>query len=235
MTSTGENQSLAAARRLAHVAPLATLAEKVSPGHTALVVIDMQNDFCGTDGFVAKGGRDVSLVQEMAKRLPVLVDQARAASIPVIFVRCVYSTDDNRFLSDVWLEQAARRQGDGYTVAPVCQEGTAGGAYFGVAPAPGDIVVNKHRYSAFQGTDLELILRTHGVRTVVLTGVSTHVCVETSAREAFVRDFYTVVVGDGTAAYSVAEHETALKLIDRFFGEVVSIDQLCALWPKSSP
>ena len=200
--------------------------------HTALIVVDMQNDFCASDGFVANGGRDVSHVQEMAKRLPELIELARQAGVLVVFVRCAYSTDDNRYLSDVWLEQAARRQGSGYTLAPVCQEGTRGGEYYGdVRPVEGDIIVTKHRYSAFHGTDLEVILRSHGVRTVVLTGVSTHVCVETTAREAFVRDYYTVVVADGSAAYLQQEHETALKLIDRFFGEITTIDHLRRLWP----
>jgi len=168
----------------------------------------------------------------MAKRLPELIDHARRAGVLVVFVRCSYSTDDNRFLSDVWLEQAARRQGQGYTLAPVCQDGTFGGEYYGdIRPADGDIVVTKHRYSIFHGTDLDIILRSHGIRTVVLTGVSTHVCVETAAREAFVRDYYTVLVGDGSAAYSQQEHETALKLVDRFFGEVVSMDDIRPLWP----
>jgi ureidoacrylate peracid hydrolase len=224
--------SLSAARRISHVAPLTTLGEKVHPSHAALIVVDMQNDFCASDGFVAKGGRDVSQVQEMAKRLPDLIESARRAGVLVVFVRCAYSTDDNRYLSDVWLEQAARRQGGGYTLAPVCREGSPGCDYYGgVRPAADDIVVIKHRYSAFHGTDLEMILRSHGVRTVVLTGVSTHVCVETTAREAFVRDYYTVVVADGSAAYSQQEHETALNLIDRFFGEITTIDRLREFWP----
>lgn len=232
MTDDTETPSLSAARRIAHIAPLTTLSEKVRASHTALIVIDMQNDFCASDGFVAKGGRDVSHVQQMAKRLPALIEHARGAGVLVVFVRCAYSTDDNCYLSDVWLEQAARRQGGGYTLTPVCQDGTSGGEYYGgIRPAAGDIVVTKHRYSTFHGTDLDMILRSHGVRTVVLTGVSTHVCVETAAREAFVRDYYTVVVGDGSAAYSQQEHETALKLVDRFFGEVTSIDDIRPLWP----
>jgi ureidoacrylate peracid hydrolase len=232
MADDTETPSLSAARRIAHVAPLTTLLEKVHASHTALIIVDMQNDFCASDGSVANGGRDVSHVQEMAKRLPELIELARQAGVLVVFVRCAYSTDDNRYLSDVWLEQAARRQGSGYTLAPVCQEGTRGGDYYGdVRPAAGDMIVTKHRYSAFHGTDLEVILRSHGVRTVVLTGVSTHVCVETTAREAFVRDYYTVVVADGSAAYSQQEHETALKLIDRFFGEITTIDHLRPLWP----
>jgi ureidoacrylate peracid hydrolase len=232
MTDDTAASSLSAARRLAHVVPLTTLSDKIRPSHAALIVIDMQNDFCASDGFVAKGGRDVSHVQQMAKRLPALIEHARRAGVLVVFVRCAYSTDDNRYLSDVWLEQAARRQGGGYTLAPVCQDGTAGGEYYGdVRPIAGDIVVTKHRYSAFHGTDLDMILRAHGVRTVVLTGVSTHVCVETAAREAFVRDYYTVLVSDGSAAYSPEEHEIALKIVDRFFGEVTSIDEILPLWP----
>ena len=223
---------MAAARRIAHTPPLTCLADKIRPSHTALILIDVQNDFCASDGFVAKGGRDVSLVQEMTERLPELLDRARAAGVMVVFVRCSYSSDDNRYLSDVWLEQAARRQGGGYTLSPVCHDGTKGAEFYGdIAPAPGDVVIVKHRYSAFHGTELDVVLRSHGVRTVVLTGVSTHVCVETTAREAFVRDYYTVVVSDCSAAYSEQEHETALKLIDRFFGEVTSLDEICRLWP----
>jgi len=233
MTDEIRTQSLKAAARMAHVAPLTTLSEKVSAHHTALIVIDMQNDFCASDGFVAKGGRDVSLVEAMARRLPALIASARDAGVLVVFVRCSYSTDDNRYLSDVWLEQAARRQGGGYTLYPVCQDGTWGGDYYGdVRPTADDVVVTKHRYSAFNGTDLDMILRGHGIRTVVLTGVSTHVCVDTAAREAFVRDYYTVLVADGTAAYSQQEHETALKVLDRFFGEVTTIDGLRGLWPR---
>jgi ureidoacrylate peracid hydrolase len=229
-----ERSSLHAARSLAHVTPLTTLAEKVRPAHTALIVVDMQNDFCATDGFVAKGGRDVSLVQNMAKHLPGFLDHARRAGVLVVFVRCDYSAPQNRYLSDVWLEQAARRQGGGYTLSPVCRSGERGAEYYVVRPNDTDIVITKHRYDAFHGTDLDLILRSHGVRTVVLTGVSTHVCVETTARTAFVRDYYTVVVADGCAAYSVQEHETSLKVIDRFFGEVAGTDAIRPHWPAAA-
>jgi ureidoacrylate peracid hydrolase len=152
----------------------------------------------------------------------------------VVLVHCDYSTPQNRYLSDVWLEQAARRQGGGYTLSPVCQSGQRGAEYYGVRPEDTDIVVTKHRYDAFHGTDLDLILRSKGVRTVVLTGVSTHVCVETTARTAFVRDYYTVVVADGCAAYSVQEHEASLKVIDRFFAEVAVMDAIRPHWPAAA-
>jgi hypothetical protein len=88
--------NLAAAARLAHITPLSSLREKVDPGHAALIVIDMQNDFCAHGGLVDKGGRDVSAVQDMARHLPALIDSARKAGALVIFVRSVYTTDDNR-------------------------------------------------------------------------------------------------------------------------------------------
>lgn len=231
MTANPESEALQAARRLSNTALLGSLNDKIDPAHAALLVIDMQNDFCAEQGFVCLGGRDVSGVLDMAKNLPSLIAAARDSGVMVVFIRSVYSTADSRFMSDVWLEQAARRQGGGYTLSPVCGEGKWGGDYFGdCRPQTGDVVITKHRYNAFHGTDLDLILRSNGIRTVVVTGVSTHVCVETTARDAFIRDFYTVVVGDGTAAYSAAEHETALKLIDRFFGEVTTIKHLKSRW-----
>lgn len=230
-----EESTYDVAARIAHRRPLATLPDKVSPGHTALVVIDMQNDFCADGGLVAKGGRDVTAAQEMATRLPALIAAARGAGVLVVFVRNVYTTEGNFYLSDVWLEQAARRQGDGYTRVPVCRDGSWEGDFYGdVRPAPGDPIVTKHRYSAFYNTDLDTILRANGVRTVALTGVSTNVCVETTAREAFVRDYYVVLVGDGTAAYSGDEHDKTLKDIDRFFGEVTTIAALTAIWAQRS-
>jgi ureidoacrylate peracid hydrolase len=224
-------ENIAAATRRAHVPMLGSLVEKVDPRHTALLVIDMQNDFCADDGFVARAGRDVSAAQALAARLPTLIGTARDGGVRVVFVRSLYSTPLNNFLSDVWLEQAARKQGGGYTRAPVCGEGPGGGDYYGdLRPSPGDIVVTKHRYNAFHGTDLEMILRANGIRTVVVTGVTTNVCVESTARDSFMRDYYTVIVGDGTAAYTSEEHQTALKTFDRYFGEVASIDGLVGLW-----
>jgi ureidoacrylate peracid hydrolase len=228
-----EKDYLHIATRIAHVQPLSGLEQKVRPQHAALLVIDMQNDFCASEGLVAKSGRDVSAAQEMATRLPDLIAAARAAGVLVVFVRNVYSSDKNFYLSDVWLEQAARKQGGGYTSIPVCAAGSWEGDFYGaVRPEPGDPVVTKHRYSAFYNTDLDTILRSHGVRTIVATGVSTNVCVETTVREAFIRDYYVVLVANGTAAYTQEEHDKTLKDIDRFFGEITTIADLKSIWVK---
>lgn len=226
-----DGEARRAAERLSRVPPLWSLTEKLAPAHTALVIVDVQNDFCSPDGMMSAEGMDVSSAVTTAERLEGFIASARRAGALVVFVRSVLSSEDNRYLSDVILEQATRRRAGSYTLRPVCVEGTFGGDYYGnVRPAPGDPVVTKHRYSAFLRTDLETILRTAGVRTVVLAGVATNVCVETTARDAFMRDFYVVLCADGTAAYSHAEHEATLITIDRFFGQVASITEITTVW-----
>jgi ureidoacrylate peracid hydrolase len=215
--------------------PLTTLEEKVRPERAALIVIDVQNDFCADGGMMDHEGADLSLVKAMAVRLPPLLEAARAAGVFVVFVRNVYSTRDNWYLSEVWLEQAARRRGESYTRRPVCEAGEWNGDFYGdVRPLPGEPIVTKHRFDAFLNTDLETILRAHRIETLVLTGVATNVCVETTARAGFVRDYYIVLAADGTGTYSDEEQEAALKTIDRYFGEVVGVDDLVALWKGAS-
>jgi ureidoacrylate peracid hydrolase len=219
------------AGRIAHVEPLVGLDKKVTPAHTALIVIDMQNDFIAPGGLVGRSGRDVSAAQKLAERLPDFIAAARHAGVLVVFVRNVYSTDHNYFLSDSWLEQAARKQLGGYTRFPVCAEGSWEGDYYGdVRPQPGDPVVTKHRYNAFHNSDLDTILHANAIRTVVMTGVATDVCVGTTAREAFMRDYYAVMVDDGTATFSPEDHAATLRNFDRYFGQVSTIAEIRAIW-----
>jgi ureidoacrylate peracid hydrolase len=220
-----------AAAALAHVEPLTTLAAKADPRHTALVVVDVQNDFCAEGGMMDNEGLDLAAVQTMARRLPELISAARAAGALVVFVRNIYSTDGNAYLSDVWLEQAQRARAGSYTTRAVCAPQSWEGDFFGdVRPEPTDPIVTKHRFSAFHNTDLDTILRAHGIRTLVMTGVASNVCVETTAREGFVRDYYIVFTSDGTAAYVDADHQATLRVIDRFFGQVVPVADVLAVW-----
>ena len=232
---TEPDRSYARAAGLAHVGMLTTLEEKVAPVHTAVLVIDMQNDFCAEGGMMQREGLDLSAVQAMAGRLPPFLDAARAAGALVVFVRNVYSTDTNHYLSDAWLEQASRRRRGSYTQYPVCAAGSWEGDYYGaVRPAENDPVITKHRYSAFHNTDLDTVLHARGVRTLVLTGVAANVCVETTAREAFVRDYYVVFPADGSACYSAEDQEATLRNIDRYFGEVVELAAIRAAWPATA-
>lgn len=223
------------AARLSRVRPLVTLEEKVAPAHTAVLVIDMQNDFCSPDGHIAKSGRDISASHHVASKLPDMLATARQAGALVVFVRNIYSTEHNHYLSDVWLDHAAQKRDGGGTRTPFCAAGSWGAEFYGnLRPESGDALVTKHRYSAFHNTDLETILRANGIRTIVLTGAVTNVCIETTAREGYVRDYYVVLVEDGTAAYSVEDQSATMKNVRRYFGSVAPVVDLETIW-KNPP
>lgn len=224
-----------AARAIAHVEPLLKFEEKIHPRHTALLVIDMQNDFCAEGGLATREGFDATPVRDMAARLPDFCAAARKAGVLVVFVRNLYSTESNFYLSDAWLEQAARVRKGSYTLDPVCAAGHWGSEFYGnIRPESGDVVVTKHRFNAFHNTDLETILRSNGIRTLVFSGCLTNVCVETTARDAFMRDYYVVVTADGTSAYLESDHKGSLFNIERFFGQVVGIGDVCESWERAA-
>jgi len=209
---------------------LRTLGEKVTPAHSAVLIVDLQNDFCAEGGAMHAEGRDLTLVQAMVPRLARFLDAARAARVPCVWIRNVYNSEPNWYLSEVWLEQAARRRRGLYVERPVCESGAWNGDFYGVKPGSDEVIVTKHRYGAFEGSDLDLVLRSRGIRSVIMTGVATNVCVETTAREAFLRDYYVVFTSDCTATYSQAEHEATVVNIDQFFGQVVSSNDVIACW-----
>jgi ureidoacrylate peracid hydrolase len=128
------------------------------------------------------------------------------------------------------LEHCARARGGCYTDYPVCEKNEWNGAFYKLKPQPGDVIVNKHRYNAFYQTDLDLILRAKGIRTLIMTGVATNVCVETTAREGFMRDYYIVFLRDCTATMSEELHNSALKNISLFFGDVVGFEDVIKCW-----
>ena len=209
---------------------LRTLTEKVDPRHCATLIVDVQNDFCAEGGAMHREGRDVKLVQKMVPRLAELVEGARAAKVKCVWIRNVYNTGSNWYLSEVWLEHAQRRRNGAYVSIPVCEPDAWNGAFYEIAPLADEVIVTKHRYGAFEGGDLDLVLRSQNIRTVVMTGVATNVCVETTARQAFLRDYYVVFASDCTATYSQIDHDATLRNIDAFFGQVASAAEIEACW-----
>lgn len=213
---------------------LRTLAEKVRPEHTALLIVDVQNDFCAEGGAIHREGRDVSMAAACVPRIETLLEAARAAGVMPVWIRNVYNTGPNWYLSEVWLEQATRKRKGSYTERPVCEPNAWNGDFFMIRPKPEEVIVTKHRYGAFECTDLDLVLRSHGIRTVIMTGVATNVCVETTARQAFLKDYYVVFTSDCTATFSKEQHEAALVNIEQFFGQVVTSAEVMASWPKAA-
>ncbi len=213
---------------------LDTLAKKVDPKNAALLVVDVQNDFAAEGGMMDREGNDLTMSQSMVPYLEKFIDAAREAEVPVIFIRNVYNTDSNWYLSDVWLEQAARVRQGSYVIHSVCAPDSWEGDFYKVRPAEKDVIVTKHRFSAFQDTDLDLILRSRDIRTLIMTGIATNVCVESTARDGFFRDYYIVFTSDCTATFSKEDHEGTLNNIRRFFGEVVTADEVASCWKAVS-
>jgi ureidoacrylate peracid hydrolase len=212
---------------------LITFDEKVDPAHTAVLVVDMQHDFCSRGGAYdqANPGLDLSPIDEMVPHLERFLEQARSAQVPIIYVQAIYNAEDDRYLSPVWLEHAKRRRHGMYTTIPVCKEGEWGAEIITpLAPREGELVLTKHRYSAFIDTQLAAYLRNLGVTTVLVTGVGTNGCVESTARDAMMLDHYVVVVEDCVGTYWRELHDAALKSLALLFGEVRTSSDIVATW-----
>lgn len=213
------------AQRLASKIPK-TLAERVNPEQTAVIVIDVQNDVCHSDGIQTKRGVDTTQAQEMVPRLLKFLEQARKYGPLIIHVRTLYTEWS---ISPVWLEGRMKFPEH---LRFICVEGTWGAEFYQVSPQAGECIVTKYRYSAFQGTDLELILRSRGIRTLIVTGVATPVCVESTARDGFMKDFFIVVAKDCVAARSVEENNTALSILGKHFGTIATSGEIVSAWAK---
>jgi nicotinamidase-related amidase len=201
--------------------------ERHIPGRAALVVIDVQNDFCAADGSLPRHyGFDLEFVDAMVPRLQRLIDAARAVGMPVVFVRTVHDESND---SPAWLGRLG--DGDGSERAGVtCRTGTWGAEFFGVAPQPGDHVITKHRFSAFVGTNLAITLTSLGIRSLLFTGVATEVCVESSLRDGLFHEFYVTLVEDCAGTYAKAAHDASVSVVRKHFGLVTTSQELIDSW-----
>jgi ureidoacrylate peracid hydrolase len=202
---------------------MTTLEEKVNPEHAAVLVIDIQNDFCHEDGYLHKLGLDISATQAMVPRLVGFIDEARKANVKIIFVQGIYN---NRYLSGPFVEKDRKHGLNNER----CLEGSWGADFYKVTPRPNESVIRKHRYSPFVGTELDRILQEAGIKSLILTGVTTNVCVESTARDGFMRDYYIVFLSDCTATFSQDVHETTLGNITRHFGTVATSPEAIRVW-----
>lgn len=192
--------------------------ERVDPRHTALVVVDAQHDFGHREGALGQLGADMSMAEEMLPRLVELIDEARGAEVPVIFTRYVARP---AIYSDVWFEKHPPN---------ICGDETGAGYLPGVGPVDDEPEVIKDRYSSFQNSDLDLLLRACGARTLLFTGIATNVCVETAVREAVCRDYAPVLIHDCCASPSQAEHDAAVNNVERYFGWVAEARAVIDAW-----
>jgi ureidoacrylate peracid hydrolase len=212
---------------LTRTPPLST---RVRPDRSALLVIDMQNDFVHPDGVTAvwmrrrleTAGLEVpegpTLTERMVPALQELVAEARAIGVPVVWVRMELddSTRDRFMTAEGWHP---------------CEPGSWGAEWYaGLGPVEGETVVVKRRHSAFFGTDLATQLRDLGVENVLVAGTATMGCVESTVRDAYAHDFWAVVLSDCSGQMDEQAHRIAVERMDRVFAMAAESPQVTAAW-----
>ena len=208
---------------------LRTLAERIDPAHTAIVVVDMQNDFCAEGGYVhrTKGG-DMSGNPALAKRIMSLVDAGRAAGTTIVWIQANY---EPRYLSGQMLLKREERQIN----QVCCAGGSWGWEYFEVKPRDGEIEIEKHSFSGFFGTELDRLLRFRGIKTLVFTGVATNVCVESTLRDGYFLGYYVVLVEDCCDSSMRPLHDATLQNVRIHFGETPNASEVVKTWKNAVP
>lgn len=189
----------------------------VKPQETALLVIDMQVGFLDPSSpYDVPPGRDI------IPKLRDLIHFCRTAGLPIIWTQSDHSAPyGGLFLKKyppIAKDKVLWKGHPTHEISPLMDP----------QPAPGEYRIVKHKYDAFYGTDLEILLKNLSVTTVIVTGVATCVCCESTARSAFMRDFQVVFPSDGNADFNAEGHRATLMNIDFFFGRVCTVDELMA-------
>lgn len=203
---------------------LRELPERVDPTHTAVLVVDMQNDFCAEGGYIHKTrNADMSENPALAERISALVESGRASGTSIVWIQANY---EPRFLSPQAIIKREERQPG----LVCCAGGSWGWEFFKVAPHPDDILIEKHSFSAFFGTELDRLLRFRGIKTLIMTGVATNTCVESTLRDGFFLGYYIVLVEDCCNSAAQHLHKSTLDNVRMNFGDVVQAAELKKLW-----
>jgi nicotinamidase-related amidase len=183
-----------------------SLAEVVDPRRTALLVVDVQNDYCAPGGALEREGGDISMTQAVVPNVIAMVDAARRHGVKVVWIQQTWlpgGVSD----SPAWIYMK-RRNG---LHLERCVEGTWGQRFVdGLHPEDDESIVKKHRSSGFVGTNLDLVLRSQRIETTLVIGVMSEGCVESTARDAAFYDYYVVLTPDCMASDVLAWHEASL-------------------------
>ena len=201
------------------------LVDMVSPEHTALIVIDVQNDFCAPGGARMKG--DLTTIEAMKEPTRRMVETARVIGVPVVYTQTQNDAEhDNGPI-------LARRQRVGLGGAKYTIPGTWGWEISDfIAPRPGEVSIPKWHHSGFTNPKMDATLRRLGVQTLLFTGIATNGCVEATVRDAFARGYYAVVLADCVGAYDLDLQRYSLKNMATHFALISSTQAVQEAWAQ---
>ena len=204
------------------------------PGQTALVVVDMQNAYATQGGYVDSAGFDISGAQGVIANVVKAVEAARAAGVLVVFLQNGWDAkyveaggpgSPNWYKSNALKTMRKKPELAGKFLA---RGGWDYELIDAIQPRPGDIVVPKTRYSGFFNSTLDSTLRAHGVRNLMFTGIATNVCVESTLRDAFHLEYFSVMLHDATHELGGgAIQQATVYNVETFFGWVATVEDFC--------
>ena len=200
--------------------------EYTDPNRSAVLVIDMQNDFCHPEGYFAKQHCDLIPIHEMLPFLQRYLEGARKLGVTIVHVK---SYLDEKFLSPPMI---ARNKQFG-RINGICRKGTWGSEFYGIFPVGNEIVLTKHAYSAFIDTDLREKLLSKGKQSIMVTGVMTNVCCESTLRHGFMLGFYTFLIEDCCASVEKTAHLAAVDNVRKYFGWVLNSNDIVSHWKQA--
>ena len=207
---------------------------RLDPATTAVVVIDMQNAYASPGGYVDVAGFDIAGAASVIGRIGQVLDTARAAGMPVVYLQNGWDADyveagtprsPNWHKSNALKTMRARPELKGQLLA---RGGWDYELVDALAPQPGDIRVHKTRYSAFFNSQLDSVLRARGIRTLIFVGIASNVCVESTLRDAFHLEYFSVMIDDATHHLGPDfVHQATLYNVETFFGWVSNVADFC--------
>ena len=214
----------------------------INPAETALIVVDMQNAYASPGGYLDLAGFDIAGAAGVIDRIALAVEAARAAGLTVVFFQNGWDPDDveaggpgspNWWKSNALKTMRERPNLEGTLLA----KGTWDYALVEkLRPQPGDIVIGKSRYSAFYNTNLDSTLRARGVKTLAFCGIATNVCVESTLRDGFFLEYFSILLEDATHQAGPAYlQEASVYNVETFFGWVSNTADFCGAIRQAPP
>lgn len=211
---------------------LETVEEIVNPKHTAFLVIDIQNDTASPKGLMASKGKDISAVRKIIPNVKVVLEEARRLGLLVIFMRSLRSKDG---ICESGPRHRVHDKAGPVPGTDTCVEGTWGSEVLDeLEPGPHERQIIKYRSDALMGTPLDMILRNRDIKSVVVVGVVTWGCVESTVRSLNLTDYYPVVLSDCVSARQQNLHEASLLVMSSTYADVVSSQELLNIWRSVS-